>query len=287
MRKWLREPLLHFALLGGLMFAAYGLAHRDLRAAPDRIVVSPGQIEHMITTFARTWQRPPAPEELKGLIDQYVREEALSREAMRLGLDRNDVVIRRRLQQKMEFIADDLAALAEPTDADLAAYLAAHPDVFRQDQRFTFRQVYLNPATHGERLDEAVSKLLGDLRAIGAQADVSALGDPTLLEPGFRDEPRRRVEASFGGAFAAELAALPPGRWSGPLTSAFGAHLVFVEHRTEGRLPPLDEVRAEVRREWENTRRLEANRRFLENLLKRYEVRIEWPRAPAGDQGAP
>ena len=121
MKKWLREPLLHFVLLGGLLFAGYGLARREPRSDPERIVVSPGQIEHMVASFVRMRQRPPTPEEVKGLVDQYVREEVLSREAMKLGLDRNDVIIRRRLQQKMEFIADDLAP-SRPTRTSPATW---------------------------------------------------------------------------------------------------------------------------------------------------------------------
>jgi len=281
MKKLMREPLLHFVFLGALLFAAYHLVNREQKVDPQRIVVSAGQIEHMVTTFARTWQRPPTTEEVKGLIDQYVREEMLSREAMKLGLEQNDTVIRRRLQQKMEFIVEDLAA-AEPADADLADYLAKHPDAFRQDQQLSFRHVYLNPEKNGEQLDAVANKLLAQLKSTDPKADLSTLGDSTLLDPTFRDEPQRRVEATFGNVFAEKLLTLPVGEWSGPVVSEFGTHLVLVEERTEGRVSTLDEARAQVRREWENARRMEVNRKFLEDLLKQYEVSIEWPkREPA------
>jgi hypothetical protein len=275
-KRFFHEPLLHFALLGALVFAAHGFINREPAADAQRIVVSPGQIEHLFTTFARTWQRPPSGVEMKALVDQYVREEVLSREATKLGLDKNDTVIRRRLQQKMEFIAEDFAA-ADPTEADLAAYLAQHPDAFRQDQRLTFRQVYLSPDKRGDQLDADVTNLLASLRAAGAQADISELGDPTLLERAFHNESQRRVDASFGAEFSTRLASLPLGEWTGPVHSGFGTHVVLVEQRTEGRSATLDEVRPQVRREWENARRLEANTRFLENLLEQYDVRIEWP----------
>jgi parvulin-like peptidyl-prolyl isomerase len=181
----------------------------------------------------------------------------------------------------MEFIVEDLAA-AEPTDADLADYLAKHPDAFRQDQQLSFRHIYLNPEKNGDQLDALANKLLAQLKSTDPKADLSTLGDPTLLDPAFRDEPQRRVEATFGSAFAEKLATLPVGQWSGPVVSEFGTHLVLVEQRTEGRASTLDEVRAQVRREWENARRMEVNRTFLEDLLKQYEVSIEWPkREPA------
>jgi hypothetical protein len=286
MKKLLHEPLLHFVLLGALLFAAYSHLNREPADSPQRIVVSSGQIEHLITTFARTWQRPPTGAELKGLVDQYVREEMFSREAVKLGLDQNDTVIRRRLQQKMEFIAEDLSAAAEPTHADLAAYLAKHPDAFRQDQQVTFRHVFLSPEKHADQLDAVTAKLLADLRAEGAKADVSALGDPTLLERSFRNETQHRIASDFGADFTTLLAKAPVGEWTGPLASGFGANLVFVEQRTEGRVPSLDEVRPQVLREWENARRLETNRKFLESLLKQYEVTIEWPKEAAAQPTA-
>jgi parvulin-like peptidyl-prolyl isomerase len=285
-KRFLHEPLFHFALLGGLLFAAYGSLQREPAADPQRIVVSRGRIEHLITPFERTWQRPPSDAERKALVDQYVREEVLSREAIKLGLEQGDTVIRRRLQQKLEFIAEDLAAAAEPTEADLAAYLAKHHDAFRQEQRLTFRHVYLNPEERGERLDADVATLLADLRAAGALADTSRLGDPTLLESVFRNESLRRVEASFGAEFTATLAGLPPGEWTGPVRSGLGTHLVLVEQRTEGRLATLDEVRPQVRREWQNARRVETNARFLETLLEQYEVSVEWPVAPPANATA-
>jgi PPIC-type PPIASE domain len=274
MNRILREPLLHFLLLGAALFVGYRLLNRAAPAGAQQIVVSPGQIEHMLATFVRTWQRPPAEDEVKGLIDAYVREEVLAREAMKLGLDQNDVIIRRRLQQKMEFIADDLSAAVTPDDAQLARYLAAHPDTFRQDQQFTFRQVYFNPEKHGDQLDADVARLLAELTAKGAGAETSELGDPSLLPPALVDEPLRGIENGFGGEFAAQLQQLPVGRWSGPVPSGVGMHLVLLDQRVAGRVPALAEVRDRVRREWESEHRREASRKLLEALLKQYEVTI-------------
>jgi parvulin-like peptidyl-prolyl isomerase len=273
----LHEPLVHFLLLGAALFGVYGALNRDKTASHEEIVVTTGQIENLAATFAKIWQRPPTETELKGLIDQYVKEEILSREARKLGLDQNDTVIRRRLQQKMEFIAEDVVAASEPTDAELADYLSRHTEQFAQEQRFTFRQVFLDPEKHGDQLEAAAESLLASLRRQRGDADVSAFGDASLLPSELALEPRRAVASEFGEEFAAALATVKPGEWSGPIPSVYGAHLVLVAQRTEGRSAALDEVREQVKREVMNTRRLEANQRFLDDLLARYRVTVEQP----------
>ena len=206
-----------------------------------------------------------------------MRDEVYCREAMALGLDKDDTVIRRRLRQKMEFVSDDIAAQTEPTDADLNAYLQAHPDSFRVEPRFTFSQVYLNPEKHGENLARDTAQLLAQLNQAGGKADVSALGDSFLLEHTFAAAPASEVAKQFGEKFAAKLGELAPGQWQGPVESGYGVHLVLVSERTEGRLPALAEVRDAVRREWANARRLEANEKLYEAMLTRYVVTIERP----------
>jgi hypothetical protein len=286
MRRFLREPLIHFFVLGALLFAAYDLLSPEPQASAQQIIVTPGQVEHLITSFSRTWQRPPTPQEQQGLVDQFVREEVLSREAVKLGLDRKDTVIRRRLQQKMEFVSDDLLAGLEPTDTELAGYLARYPDAFRRDGRVTFRQVFLNADKHGERLAADAAQLLSDLKTRGPGADVSGLGDPTLLPSSMSDEPKRRVESTFGGDFVAGLDDADMGKWTGPIRSAFGLHLVFIEQREAAYVPDLAEVRAAVRREWENARRVQARQQFYDDLLKQYQITVEWPKSEPGSRTA-
>ncbi len=276
--KFLREPLLHFLLLGAALFAGYRLVNREPPAGTQEIVVSAGRLEHLAATFADAWQRAPTDEELKGLVGQYVREEVLNREAIKLGLDQNDTLIRQRLQQKMEFMADDLAAAEEPSEQDLADYLANHPDAFRQDRRISFRHVYLSAATRRDRLDADAARLLAELKTKGAQADVSALGDEPLQPTAFTNEPQRAVETGFGKEFTAEVFRLPTGEWSGPLKSGLGTHLVLVWARSAGRVPALAEVREAVECEWTNDRRQKAKRKFLDDLLKQYEVTLPWPK---------
>jgi hypothetical protein len=281
MNKILREPLLHFLLLGAAIFAAYSLGSRGRGDEPGNIVISAGQVASIELGFTRTWHRPPTREELEGLLRDRVREEVYYREAMALGLDKDDTIIRRRLRQKLEFLTDDAVDETRPTDADLNAYLAAHPDSFRAQQAFTFSHVYLNPNKHGERLTRDAAELLAQLNQGGGEADASDFGDAFLLGHSFASVPAVEVATQFGQPFATKLGEVSPGRWQGPVESGYGVHLVYVSERTEGRLPPLNDVRETVSREWDNARRLAANDKLYEQMLKRYAVTIEPPRVNA------
>jgi hypothetical protein len=280
MKKVLREPLLHFLLLGVAIFAAWRWTSVPTDDEPSRISITQGEIESIAVGFGRTWRRPPTREELDALIRERVRDEVYYREAVALGMDRDDLIIRRRLRQKMEFVTDDLAAHAEPTDEDLSAYLAAHADAFRVERRFTFAHVYLNPETRRDDLAGDAAELLAQLTRDGAKVDTSALGDRFLLDYRFESLPAGEVAKLFGEPFAAKLGTIPPGVWHGPLESGYGAHLVFVSDRTEGRAPALAEVHDAVRREWANARRRETTEKLYEAMLKRYAVTIERPAEP-------
>jgi hypothetical protein len=275
MKKILREPLLHFLLIGTAIFTAYGLMSKRSSDQPGKIIISAGQVAAMAEGFTRTWRRPPTRAEIEGLIRDQVQEEVYCREAMALGLAKDDTIIRRRLRQKMEFVSDDVAALAEPTDDELSVFLKAHADTFRVQRQFTFSQVYLNPERHGENLARDIAQLLTQLQEAGDQADVPEVGDLFLLENKFQSLPASEIVKQFGEKFAAKLGELPTGQWYGPVESGYGMHLVRISERTEGRMPALAEVRDAVRREWANARRLEANEKFYQELLKRYTVTIE------------
>jgi hypothetical protein len=276
MKRILQEPLLHFLLLGAALFLAYGvMPSPGVGAGADEIVVTMGQVENLAATFTKTWQRPPTPEELTGLVRGRVREEVYYREAMAMGLDKDDTVIRRRLRQKMEFISEDVTAQTEPTDEELADYLQTHPDSFRIEPTFTFRQLYLNPEKHNENLSHDAEQLIAKLNEAGANEDTASLGDLLMLAHQFAAASASEISHLFGDQFSAKLPELTPGQWLGPIESGYGVHLVRVSERTEGRLPALAEVRDAVRREWDNARRLEANDKFYQELLKRYTVKIE------------
>ena len=276
-RNLTREPLLHFLLLGVAIFAIYNLGPKRSSGEGGKIVVTQGQLASMWEGFTRTRQREPTNEEWEGLIRDRVRQEVYYREALALSLDKDDTIIRRRLQQKMEFISDDVAAQAQPTDDQLSAYLQAHPDSFRVAPRFTFRQVFLNPEKHGKNLARDSGQLLARLNHEGGKTDISSLGDAVMLDHQYDTLPASEVANLFGDQFAKTLEGLSLGRWQGPIESAFGVHLVFVSQHLEGRIPALAEVRDAVRREWEDANRLEAKDRFYRGLLKRYTVTIEKP----------
>jgi parvulin-like peptidyl-prolyl cis-trans isomerase-like protein len=287
MQTLLREPLVHFLLLGAALFLVSGLVSRRADGDAETIVVTRGQVQHLAAMFARTWQRPPSQQELDGLIREHIREEVYYREALALGVHKDDVIVRRRMRQKLEFIAEDIAAQTEPTDEDLRAYLQEHAQVFRLDQRMTFSHVYLNPDRRGTNLARDAEHLLATLNRAGVKADLAELGDPFLLGQTFDAVSTTEVAASFGEKFVVSLDTLPVGRWHGPVESGYGVHLVLVSGHTEGRMPQLDAVREVVRREWANARRLEVNKEFYERLLKRYTVSVEQPQPKAAEAGSP
>jgi hypothetical protein len=276
MKKLIREPFIHFLLLGAAIFIANRLVPGRADNQPEKIVITQGDITSIMVGFSRTWQRPPTREELDGLIRDRVREEVYYREAVAMGLDRDDPIIRRRLQQKLQFVTEDVGAPAKPTDTELSEYLKTHADAFRVDKRFTFDQVYLDPAKHGERLAQDVDNLLTQLRQDrSSDLDLTSLGDTFLLEHRFQGAPTTEIAKQFGDNFAAKLADLPVGQWVGPVQSGYGTHLVFVEEQADGRVPKLAEVREAVRRGWTNARRLESNEKFFDSLLKHYQVEVE------------
>jgi hypothetical protein len=285
-KKLLREPLVHFLILGAALFLASSLMNRHTSGDSRKIVISQGQIEHLEDTFMRANQRMPSDEELQGLLRDYIRGEVYYREALALGLDRDDAPIRQRLRSKMEFISEDIAAQAEPTDDQLRSYLKYHPDKFRVEQRFTLSQIYLNPDRHGNHVADDARQLLAKLSQTEGQKDISELGDPFLLEPKPDDVSSSEVARDFGDKFVAAIENLPVGKWQGPIESGLGVHLVLIRKRTDGRIPQLDEVRAAVRREWANDYRVEANEKFYESLLKRYTVIFEYPETVSGEKVA-
>jgi hypothetical protein len=278
LRRWLREPLVHFFLLGAVLFALYAIVNPDAAGDPAEIVVDERIIDGLATRFERTWRRQPTAQELDALIDNWVREEVLYREGLALGFDRDDPVVRRRIAQKLEFVAD--AGAEAPDDAALEAWLADHAQDYLVPARFHFEQRYFGSERHGDGLDRAVSEALAKL-----QAGVDVAGDGTLLPARVDGDPAGRIDAVFGLGFAAQLEALPQRIWAGPVESAFGAHLVRVTEHFPVRQPELAEVREAVSRDAMRARTDAADAAFFQSILQRYTVRIEAPRLARREDG--
>ena len=274
-KKLVHEPLVHFLLLGVVIFVGSSLVSGNSTNQAGKIVVTRGQLASLWDSFVSVRQRQPTSDEWQGLIRDRVREEVYYREAIAMGLDKDDIIIRRRLQQKMEFVSEDVAARVQPTDDELGRFLQAHPDLFRVEQQFTFHQVFLNPQKHGENLARDAAQLLARLNREGGQADISAVGDAILLDHTFDAVPAREIAKQFGDKFVTALGGLPLGQWQGPVESGYGVHLVFISQRLEGRLPMLAEVHDAVLREWENANRQQMNEKFYQDLLRHYTVTIE------------
>lgn len=265
MKALLREPLVHFLVLGGLVFALFAAIDDTPAPVPaDRIEVTADDALRIARQFEATWRRQPTATELASLIDRAIEEDVLVREAQALGLDRDDPVVRQRLAQKMTFLTESGAEAVEPDDAALQAHLEAHPERFAEPGTVAFEQVFLGGAGAGEA--ETV------LTALEGGASPDAVGAPSLLPPAIRPSPAVAVDNAFGRGFFDAVAALPVGRWAGPVESAYGLHLVRVSTVEPERLPPLAEVRELVEADWRDglRRRLAAER--LEALVARYEV---------------
>jgi hypothetical protein len=273
-RDWIREPLVQFMAIGlglYLIFAWRG----DTGPNSYDIVVTQGQVDALAAGFVGVWQRPPNEQELKALVDDFVREEIATREAMRMGLDRDDVVIRRRLRQKVEFLTEDISNASPPTDSELQAYFNQYPDKFRTEPEVAIRQVFLNPnRRHAETAHDA-KLLLARLSATGADTNIKTLGDPLMRPSEMPLSSRTEVSRLFGNGFADEVLKLTPGRWSGPIESAYGLHLVFATERVDGRLPSLAQIRPLVEREMLSDRQTHELDAMYDQLLKHYHVIME------------
>ena len=284
--KIVREPLVHFVLIGAGVFGLYALvAGEDEDSARDTIVVTEGRVQQLAQVFAKTWQRQPTAEELRGLVDSYVKEEVYYREALKLGLDRDDTLIRRRMQQKMEFVTEPEDEVLQPDDAALQTYLKENKEKFWVEPEIAFDQVFLNPDKSGEAAPVRAEQALAVLKAAGA-ATPSTLGDPTLLPARLPLSSLSSVARTFGDAFAANLTDLPENEWAGPIKSPYGLHLVRVTERVEGYDPELADVRDAVLQNWRTDTRDAFQAQAYDDLLAQYEVVLPGAREPPGQAEA-
>jgi hypothetical protein len=244
-------------------------------AGSRRILLGRGELQSLTASFQRTWMRPPTGEELQGLVNDWVREEIAAREGVAQGLDQGDVIIRRRLRQKLEFLTAETVESAPPTDAQLQAWLDAHPDKFTRDPQLAFRQVFVSTERRGDGADAHARGLVARLAAAGPAASLDGIGDPLMLPEEVALTPLWSVASQFGEEFAKALEAAPTGQWIGPVRSGFGLHVVLVRERVPGRQPPLAEVRADVERELQVERNRAALDGLYEELRGQYTVVVD------------
>jgi peptidyl-prolyl cis-trans isomerase C len=276
LRCWLREPLLHFLLIGLVLFVVYSALNPNSGQGDrlSRIELTADDLRQLEVAWAATWQRPPGPEELRTLVDARVREEILYREGLALGLDKGDTIVKRRLAQKVEFLSEDVSTIRDPDGKELRAWFEQNASRFALPSRLTFRHLYFSCDRRGERTRGDADRALAQLA--GRPADWPAavhLADTFMYQGYYADRTPEYVANVFGTRFAQALAQLQPAAsWQGPLASGFGWHLVWVESLTPGRLPGFEEVEQEVKNEWVAEQRAAARRKAFETMKTRYEV---------------
>lgn len=269
----LREPLLHFLLAGAALFVLAGWDSTGGDTDPRQIVLTDGDLEQLRIAMLAQGMPEPDADRMRGMVDAKVREEILYREAIAMGLDQDDTIIRRRLAQKMDFLAEDLSALREPTQGELIEWMKAHPQDFALPPRITFRHLYFSPDAHGANTRELAAAVRRKLDSPGTdEAERVGLGDRFMYQDYYAESTPAQVGDIFGRAFASAAFELKPDTWSEPIESGLGWHLVFVESMTPGRSPELEEVEADVRLQWQESRRKEFRAEAYRVMQAKYEV---------------
>ncbi len=267
--RLLREPLFHFIAIGGLIFAVYAAVDDTGEAPADVIVIAPERIDQLATEFSSVWKRMPTDDEINSLIEADIREEVYYREALALGLDRNDAIVRRRMGQKMQFLMDTGAYLQDPAAGELEAYFAANEDFYRSGLRLAFEQVYLGEAPAAESIATIIKRA-----SVDPSGDPATLGERTLLPARLGLSPINAVDGVFGEGFFDLVAQLPPGEWAGPLVSAYGVHLIRILDTLPARTPPLEEIRDAVLKNWREAKAQETREQDYAERRKHFVVEI-------------
>lgn len=274
MKRFLHEPLVHFLLAGALLFGVFrllGPASAD--PASTRIVLTMDQVAQMLRLFQSQWGRPPTQAEFNAMIEAGVKEEVLYREALAMGLDKEDEIVRRRMAQKVEFLSEDVANAHEPSGAELQAWYATHSARFDEPRRVSFRHLYFSPDRRGPRAQADAAGALARLAGRPEDAPLAAtLADPFMFQDYYRDQTRESLRREFGPGFAAALDTLPEGRWSGPVESGLGWHLVFVDAVIPGQPSPLEAVLPQVRDAWLDEQKAVAWDSAYAAMRKKYTV---------------
>ena len=272
MKKLYKEPLLHFLIIGALIFIIFSSVNKDeIIVSDNKIVVTAAEIERLSDNWSKKWKRLPTEAELQGLVDSYIREEVYYREALALGLDQYDTILRRRLMQKMEFLSNDLAELNQPDDTELNKFFLDHQDKYELPARVTFTHIYFSLDKRGAKAVEDAKSVLSGLNALRAPDR----GDNFMLQYDFVQESPFEVERLFGNVFAEKLFQSEINTWQGPIESGYGIHLVRINEKIDARMPELASVIEKVRTDWMFEQKQKMNREIYERFKERYEIVVE------------
>lgn len=275
MRSILHSPLTHVFVLGVLLALALLIVHGPPSGEDEarRVVITGSDLIQLRAAFARTWQREPTETELRGEIQKLIREEVLYREALARGYDRDDVVVRRAMQRKMEFLAEAQGLREPPTDEEIQAYFALRRERYSLPVVLSFAQVYFSQDSRGAKAEEdARAALVGLRRADPDPESLLDWGDRIMLDSVYRDQTEQQVRSAFGNDFADAVLALEPGDWQGPIRSGYGIHLVKVFERTEKRVPEWNEVRSRVLADMEFEASTAAREQLFQEIAQNYRV---------------
>ena len=275
--KFLREPLVHFLVIGAAIFALYGfMGQQEAEERERAITITAGEIGWLTDTWKKRWNRPPTAEERTGIIKQYLREMILYREAVAMGLDKDDTIIRRRLAQKLQFLTQDLISPKPPTEEELQSYFEAHMDRYQPPDLITLTHVFFDPDKRGDRTLKDAETVKAELIALKQPPqDARSYGDPFMLQSYYPERSEAELAKLFGSGFAQPVFELAPQQWHGPVLSGYGTHLVYVHDRRESEPPKFSEVEAQVRQDWESEKRAQLNEQYIASLMGRYDVTIE------------
>ncbi len=271
MKKLFKEPLFHFLVVGAVIYVIFFTVNKDDGVTNNKILVTTFDIERLQDNWSKKWNRSPTETELKALVDSYIREEVYYREALALGLDRNDTILRRRLMQKMEFLTNDLAELNAPDETALNEYFLAHQDKYELPARLSFTHIYFSFDKRGAKATEDAENILSDLRALRAPER----GDSFMLQYDFDQETPFEVERLFGKGFTKQLFTLEANAWQGPIESGYGLHLVRISEKIDARMPELALVADKVRTDLMFEHRNKMNTEIYERFKERYEIVVE------------
>jgi hypothetical protein len=277
-RIW-KEPLIYFFVLGLVVFGLHSVFKPKPEVADDPFLVevTSADIEWFRTMWSKRMGRDPTVEELRGQVNQLIREQVLSREAVSMGFDEDDMVVRRRLAQKMNFLFKDLSDFTEPSDGELQTYLQEKRSTYEIPVRVTFTQIYFNTDKRGEdRAAHEVRQLVERLNTNeGAPPDGSGLGDPFLLQSNYSDKTLPEIRGQFGPRFAKTVWAQEVRTWQGPVVSGYGLHAVYVQERSDAKLPDFSELKERLRSDWMSEKQREIARKAYVKLRSRYRVLLE------------